>query len=76
MVTTLKIKIEVNKMLYKSHEVQGTDLPIFRQKSEDLLTYEEMILVGEKLDRFKIAGYIQVIKSGKVFFEPVYGVRN
>lgn len=63
-------------MLYQSHEVLGTDLPIFRQKSEDLLTYEEMILLGERLDDFKIAGYIQVIKSGKVFFEPVYGARN
>lgn len=76
MVTTLKIKIEVNKMIYRSHEVLGTDLPIFRQKSEDLLTYEEMILLGDRLDKFKIAGYVQVIKSGKVFFEPIYGMRN
>ncbi|MFT9601098.1 hypothetical protein [Mesobacillus sp.] len=76
MVTTLKNKTEVNKMLYRSHEVQGTDLPIFRQKSEDLLTHEEMILLSDRLDKFKIAGYVQVIKFGKVFFEPVYGVRN
>lgn len=63
-------------MLYQGYEVQGTDLPIFRQRVEDLLTYEEMILLGERLDRFKIAGYIQVIKFGQVFFEPVYEVRH
>jgi len=63
-------------MIYQSHEVLGTELPIFREKGKDLLTYGEMMLIGERLEEFEIAGYVQVIRFGKVFFEPIYGVRN
>lgn len=58
--------------MLKSHEILGTDKPIYFKKGEGHLFCEDLLLMDENPDKYQIAGYVQVIKFQKVFFVPVY----
>jgi hypothetical protein len=59
-------------MLYESHEILGTELPIYREQEDEHFTHEEIIHLNEKTDDYVQVGYVQVKKGQKVLFQPVF----
>jgi hypothetical protein len=63
------------KMVYQSHEIIGTDKPIYNTKQEGFLFYEEILLLNENPGDYQIEGYLQVNK-GQILFQPLYTKRG
>jgi hypothetical protein len=62
-----------NSML-KSHEVLGTDLPIFREKEINHFYLDEIIHLNDNPEKYSVVGYVQVIKDKEIFFKAVYSL--
>lgn len=60
--------------MLKSHEILGTDKPIFSRRESDHYFLEELLLLGENPENYQIVGYVQIIKFQEVFFIPVYSL--
>jgi|GEM_PF-3450753 len=59
-------------MYYESHEVLGTDLPIYRKQPLFLHTLEDILNTGQRPDDFIRSGFVQVWKYNKQVFIPLY----
>lgn len=62
--------------LLKSYEVLGTDLPILQERSDDQLTFAEIVHCGADISRLERVGYVLRIIDRKAFYEPVYGFKK
>lgn len=60
--------------MLKSHEILGTDKPIYREKGDEHFFFEELLFLNENPEKYSVVGYVQVIKFQQVFFEPVYSI--
>ncbi|WP_430510692.1 hypothetical protein [Gottfriedia solisilvae] len=65
-------------MLYESHEILGTDKPIYKAIQEGQYSLEDIVNLRENPNDFKITGYVQVrlVASDKAFYSPVYERRG
>jgi hypothetical protein len=61
-------------MFYENHEILGTDKPIFRKKSDEHFTKEELLMIfKDELNDFELVGYTLVSVNGKSLFQAIYG---
>lgn len=58
--------------LYESHEVLGTDLPIFREKADNHYSLEDILNSFQSPEAFKHCGFVQVKKYNQTLYEPIY----
>mgnify|MGYP001565701904 CR=1 FL=1 len=62
-----------NRML-KSYEILGTDKPIFREKELNDFFLDELTHLNENRKKYRLSGYVQVIKQHQLFYKPVYSL--
>lgn len=61
-------------MMLKSHEILGTDKPVYRTKQDSHFSLEEIIHLNENPEKYKVVAYVQMIKGQKHYYTPVYGL--
>lgn len=61
-------------MLYESHQILGTELPIYPEQLEEHFTHDEILHLEEKPHDYEQVGYVKVKKQvgNKNLFTPVY----
>ncbi len=61
--------------LYESHEVLGTDLPIFREKADNYYSLEDILNSFQSPEDFQRCGYVQVFKYNRTFLKPIFKIK-
>jgi hypothetical protein len=59
-------------MLFESHEILGTDKPIFKAKKEEHWTYEALVNLDMDLNDFQMVGYVPVVKGQMIYYKGIY----
>lgn len=57
--------------MYLNHEVLGTDKPIYANKQEEHLIYEEILLLDENPNDYEIDGFL-LVNVGRANFQALY----
>ncbi len=58
--------------LYESHEVLGTDLPIFREKTNNHYTLEDILNTFQTPEDFHCCGFVQIKKYNRKLYKSIY----
>ena len=58
--------------MLRSHEILGTDLPIYKEMPNKHFTSEEIRHLGHRMSDFKRVGYVSYVKFNQTFFKPIY----